>query len=345
MSAPYIVVLGAGAWGTAISIALTRAGRKVKLLPKFDYELEHLQNFRENTDWLPEVHIPEEVSFGPCYDDLAALAPVLEQADAVFWVAPVQFSVDISRSLARILPPQCPVVICSKGLVLDEEAKTGKLLSTALSAELQNPLCVLSGPNFAREVARNWFTSAVIASTDSNLADTIACYIKSPRFRPYVSSDMISVQVAGALKNVIAIACGIAAGLELGQNATSALIAMAIAECSKISTRCGGVEETLLGVSGVGDISLTCLSVQSRNTGFGLKIGKGEDVDIVIRNSKHAVEGYYTAKPAYYMSRQLGVHTPVLDAVYHILYDHHDPMCTLEEVLKSPDYMETEIFR
>lgn len=340
----FVIVLGAGAWGTAIAIALHRAGQEVRLLPKFPFELDHLKNNRENTDWLPNIVVPQDIQFGPCYDDLNACQSVFHKADAIFWAIPVQFSVEIMQRLAVVINPKCPIVICSKGLILDEEAQTGVLLSTALTENLYNPVAVLSGPNFAREVAMDYYTSAVMASSDVHLAMGMASLISSKKFRVYMNQDVISVQIAGALKNVIAIACGIALGLEFGQNSISALISMGISECSKISTKQGGSAETLLGVSGVGDITLTCLSVQSRNTGFGLKIGKGESKEAIQSLNKQAVEGYFTAKSAHYMIRKLDVDTPVLNAVYDILYKGADPRLTLEKMLASPDHLELETF-
>lgn len=339
-----LVVLGAGAWGTAISLALFRAGNRVRLLPRFEHELAHLRTNRENTDWLPDVALPEAIAFGPCYDDVTACSETFANADAVFWVIPVQFSVGVARSLAGSLPVHAPLVICSKGLVCNESDGQTELLSTALAKYLRNPLCVLSGPNFAREVAKNLYTSAVVAAEDAEVATAVAGLIRAPTFRPYVSNDVVSVQVAGAIKNVIAIACGMAAGLELGQNAVASILAMGLAECGQISRRCGGQRDTLLGVSGVGDVTLTCLSVHSRNTGFGLRIGRGEIVADVLAGCKQAVEGYFTTKPAYILTQQLGLHAPVLDAVFQILYAGAEPRPTLTAVLAAPQQLEREDF-
>lgn len=335
MNQKKVIVLGAGAWGTAISMALQRAGCSVTLIPKFKKEREYLQKNKENIDWLPGVSLSSQIYIGQSLDIFDKNFFILNEIQAIFWTIPVQFSLKEALFLQEMLPPSIPIVICSKGLIFSEKTQKGTFLSKAFQEILPNPLCCLSGPNFAREVAENTYTASVISSSDFNIAKSIAQLIHSPKFRIYLSHDIISVQVAGALKNVLALACGIVTGLNLGQNTRAMILSLGFLEICQISQALGGKIETLLGLSGIGDITLTCFSEKSRNTTFGLRIGKGESIQTLIHEKGGIIEGYFTAKPLYFIARNLNLNTPIFDTIYHILYNEADPLESIQKVLES----------
>lgn len=340
-----IVVLGAGAWGTALALSLNRNGHEVFLLPKFETESLNLEKYRENIDWLKGVKIPDEIHIGYSYDELMKNKTTFDLCDYIFWAIPAIYSVEAANKLSKVIRAITPIVICSKGLVHDEGEKMGPLMSNVLGSITQSPIAVLSGPNFAKEVANNQQTAVVVSAMEKSLSIEIAKLIKNSNFRAFVEEDIISVQIAGAMKNVFAIACGIAIGMNLGQNAISEIISLGIAECSRICVNYGGKIETLLGLSGIGDFALTCLSKDSRNTSFGIKLGQGESVkSLVGGESKQIVEGYHTARTAYLFARKLDVQTPLLDAVYNILYCDSSACVTLEKVLIPPEFIEFENF-
>ncbi|MDR2464385.1 MAG: NAD(P)H-dependent glycerol-3-phosphate dehydrogenase [Holosporales bacterium] len=333
-----VVILGAGAWGTALGISFCRARCNVTLLPKFEKEEEILKKKRINNMWLPGVSFPEELTIGPCFDNLKdadiheKISELVNYADAIFVATPSQFMIETIHCFKKLIPQSCPIVICAKGFYLDQERQCGLLLSHAIQEIILNPLCCLSGPNFANEVATGEYSASVLSSVDISLAKTIAQFICSPRFKVFLNRDIIGVQIVGALKNVLAILCGIANGLKMGQNTIAVLFAQGIAEMSLFIRQYGGLESTLLGLV-LGDVAMTCFSENSRNTALGIKIGHDELLQDLLKNT-HA-EGYMTVKTAYVMSRNLDIQTPVLDTVYNILYCDSTPEISIQSLLDS----------
>lgn len=337
MSQRKVLVFGAGAWGTALALALRRARSEVILLPKFEAERQALNERRENLDWLPGVPLPSDLVIGPTMEAVKECPALFEEAQAVFWTVPVQFSVAEAQALQEVFSPLIPLAICSKGLLLTEgdEAKEDIFLSNAFRKIFSNPLACLSGPNFAKEVAENASTASVIASSHLGTAKHIASLLASPHFKTFVSTDMISVQVAGALKNVLALACGLVMGLGLGQNTRAFLFSLGFSELCQISQKLGGRLETLLGLSGLGDVTLTCFSEKSRNTSFGLRLGRGTPLATLQSEKGGVVEGAFTAKPVPALARRLGLNTPLFDAVYRVLYEGEAPLQAIQNVLED----------
>jgi glycerol-3-phosphate dehydrogenase (NAD(P)+) len=318
-----VAVLGAGAWGSSLSIAISRAGNNVTLLPKFEKERAVLLTTRE----LPQlgVKFPDSVEIGPCFESLregskscAAMSTQLSTVDAIFWAVPVSYTVDTAKMFAPALADSIPIVICSKGFVWDSEQQEGMLLSEAIGRELNNPICVLSGPNFAKEVASGCHTASVLSSLNIGLCRAVGAMILSPTFRIFISRDMAGVQIAGALKNVLAIACGIISGLKLGNNTKAVVFEQGLSEIVAFVQKYGGTMGTLLGLSGIGDLAMTCFSDASRNTTFGIRLAQGESIKKLLAGMR--VEGAETVMPAYAIARNLGLNTPVLDMIYNILY-------------------------
>jgi glycerol-3-phosphate dehydrogenase (NAD(P)+) len=332
-----VAVLGAGAWGAALSIVLHRAGCRVALFPKFKADQQAMMRSRMHSAL--GIKLPSEINIAPSFDSLETgcdanndLFKALVEADAVFWTIPVLYTKEVAQTFRNLIYESIPIVICSKGLVWDAEHTRGRLISDALQEYFQNPLCVLSGPNFAKEVAQGEFTASILSSLDINIGKMIADLVTSPSFKVYLNRDIVSAQVAGALKNVLAIACGMVAGLKMGQNTQSVILSQGFSEIVAFAQKCGGAMPTLLGLSGIGDITMTCFSDTSRNTAFGKQIAQGKSPQTQLQST--CVEGSASSQPAYYMARGFDIQTPILDLVYNVLFCGGAPEPSIHSLLK-----------
>ena len=319
-----IGIIGAGAWGTALAATAAAAGRDVTLWAHEREVAQAICRTHVNEAFLPGVALPDAVA---ATDDLAA---AVGGADAVLLVVPSQFLRHVCAALAAALPAGVPVCVCAKGI----ERATGLLMSDIVAELLPDtPVAALSGPSFAIEVAQGQPTAVTIASADAaadeteaeavadSLAARLAHALGTPAFRPYVSGDVTGVEVGGAAKNVIAIACGIAAGLGFGSNTRALLITRGLEEMKRLADALGGRRETLSGLSGMGDLTLTCSSEQSRNFSFGLALGRGEQAAAVLARSKAVVEGAENALTVTDLARRHGVEMPICEAVRAVVHD------------------------
>ncbi len=303
-------IIGAGAWGTALALVARRAGNDTRLWA-FEPDVAEAINVRHRNDTY--LH---GVDLDPAVTATSDLAAAVTGADIVLLVTPAQHLRDIVAGLAPSLPPGVPLVICAKGI----EQATGDLLSAAIAGPAAgHPIAVLSGPTFAREVARGLPTAVTVACEDSAVAERVVHALKSPMFRPYSSTDVIGVQVGGAVKNVIAIAAGVTIGLQLGENARAALVTRGLAEIVRLGTALGGRPETFLGLSGLGDLMLTCGSEQSRNMSLGIELAKGLNAADILAARHSVAEGAYTATAVHNLAQRLGIETPISTAVHHVL--------------------------
>lgn len=307
-----IAVIGGGAWGTALAMAAARAQRSVSIWVREAEVAERIRQTRENAVFLPGHRIPDSVAVET---DLAA---AVCDAQAVLLVVPSQYLRATCTALRRILSTSTALVICAKGI----ERDSGLLLAAVAQEVLpQNPLAVLSGPTFAAEVAAGLPTAVTIASADvaddahASLATSLARALGTPNFRPYVSDDVVGVEVGGAVKNVIAIACGIASGLGLGSNTRAALITRGLEEIKRLSEALGGRWDTVSGLSGMGDLTLTCSSEQSRNMRYGIAIATGRSALDMFDGRPVVVEGVENATSVTDLARRLGVDMPICEAV------------------------------
>lgn len=305
-----IAVIGGGAWGTAVALAALRAGRDAVLWAREPAVVEAINRDHENRDYLPGVPLPAGLT--ATSDD-----SVVAGADAVMLVAPAQHLRTVCQRLAPHWKPGAPAVICAKGI----EIATQSLMSEAVAAALPagTPVAVLSGPTFAAEVARGLPTAVTLACTDTALGARLVESLGSRTFRPYLSGDVIGAQVGGAVKNVLAIACGVVEGRTLGDNARAALITRGLAEITRLALALGGRAETLMGLSGLGDLTLTCSSLQSRNMSLGVALGTGRTLDEVMGERRSVAEGVYTARAVVALAGRLGVDMPICAAVDAIL--------------------------
>lgn len=322
-----IGILGAGAWGTALALVASRAGKNVLLQAREPEVIEAIREKNENTPFLPNVPLNDGISVT---NDPEA---VIKAADVVLLVIPAQFLRASCKSFAASWKSGLPAVVCAKGI----EQKTGALMSEILEEELpQAPLAVLSGPTFAAEAALEKPTAVTLACADETLGKKLVETLGTLSFRPYYSSDIVSVEIGGAVKNVMAIAAGIVEGKKLGDNARAALITRGLAEISRLAVALGGKAETLMGLSGLGDLVLTANSTQSRNYSVGLALGEGKPLSEILSNRRSVAEGVYTAAAVVERARNAGVEMPICEGLMKIMNENVPVNDVLHSLLSRP---------
>lgn len=304
-----IGILGAGAWGTALAVAAHRAGRQVTLWARRADLAAEAAATRENRAYLPGIVLDPAIA-------ITAQLPAAAQSDAVLLALPAQHLRALLVELGPLLPPGLPTVICAKGI----ELETGRLLADAAASLLPGrTLAILSGPSFAIEVARGLPTAVTLACEDESCAGRLVAALGTPAFRPYLSTDVTGVQVGGAVKNVIAIACGIVAGRDLGDNARAALLTRGLAEIARLGEALGARRETLMGLSGLGDLTLTCSAGQSRNYSLGVELGRGRALAEILAGRRSVAEGVTTAPAVVALAARHRIEMPIAATVQAIL--------------------------
>ncbi|QPB19415.1 NAD(P)H-dependent glycerol-3-phosphate dehydrogenase [Rhizobium sp. 007] len=319
-----IAVVGAGAFGTALAAVIALTGRsQVALVGRDPALMADLKAERLHDAVLPGIELPEALEFSAEPDSI-------DDADIVLFAMPSQAQADAARQYGPYLAKDAIVVTCAKGI----ERATGNLLTDMLERELpQHRVAVLSGPGFASDIAKGLPTAMVIAASDVAVAERLAQAISGRTFRLYPSSDRIGVQLGGALKNVLAIACGIVEGCGIGDSARAALIARGLAEMSRLVVAKGGQADTVRGLSGLGDLVLTATSHQSRNLRFGIALGRGEKADPL---QGELVEGAFAAAVASRLAEELGIAMPITDAVSAIIEGKLSIPEAIEQLMTRP---------
>ncbi len=321
-----IGVIGAGAWGTALARVAAMEGRDVKLWARDPDLAAEMRRLGENRRRLPGLTLGPNLA--PT-DDLAAVA---DFAEVLLLVTPAQALREIGTRLAPLLPADRPLVICAKGI----ERDTGRLTTEVLSEVLPGrPLAVLSGPTFASEVAAGLPTAVTLACDDAVLGGSLVTALGSATFRPYLSDDPVGAAIGGALKNVIAIACGVLVGRDLGENGRAALITRGLAEIARLGRAKGAKPATLMGLSGLGDLTLTCTSQRSRNYAFGLRLGRDGKPETG-QGPQGIAEGVFTAQAALALAETLGVEVPITAAVEAVLNGRADIDNVIAALLARP---------
>lgn len=321
-----ISIIGAGAWGTALALVSRRAGNDVSIWA-FEAEIvAAINNNHENTLYLPGVALDPTIR---ATADLAEAAT----ADVLLLAPPAQHLRSTIAPLAGALPATVPLIVCAKGI----EQETLALMSEAVEATFpRNPVFILSGPTFAADVAAGLPTAVTLAGSDLGAAQALADRLSSDRFRPYSGDDVIGAQIGGAIKNVLAIACGIAEGRDFGDNARAALVTRGLAELTRLCLAKGGRAETMMGLSGLGDLVLTCTSAQSRNYSLGLALGAGQALAEILGQRNSVAEGVFTASAAVALAEQLGIEMPIAAAVDAVLNRDADINTVIEALLSRP---------
>lgn len=316
-----IAILGAGAWGTGLAFACRRAENQVSIYTNNPQEFAYFQEHNASPR-LPDIKLLEGMS---CHNSLHEVIP----ADLILMVVPAQQVRAVAEELQQQLTKETYVVLCSKGI----ELESGLLMSEVAESILkEHSIAALSGPSFALEVAQDLPTAATIAHRELTTARFLASTLGSSHFRLYPSQDVIGVEIGGALKNVIAIASGIALAKGMGDNTRAALITRGLAEMARLGQALGADPETFLGLSGVGDLVLTCTSTQSRNLSFGLQLGKGE----LTRDESILTEGSYTVAALMKLGKMMEIDMPICQAVYNVLYHNSSIETEIHTLLSRP---------
>ena len=321
-----ISFLGAGSWGTALAIQAARNGNQVMLWGHLPEHIANLAKDRENKRYLAGFSFPDLLKVT---DDLKQAT---EFSDTLLISVPSHVFKDTLLKIKPFVSKNVKIAWASKGF----NPETGELLHQTVADVFgsQTPAAVLSGPSFAREVAANLPTAVTIAATQQAFAEQLAQIMHSPYFRIYTSNDIVSVQVGGAVKNVLAIAAGIADGIGFGANTRAALVTRGIAEIIRLNNALGGQQQTLMGLAGLGDLILTCTDDQSRNRRFGIALGQGKDREQVINEIGQEVEGISAAKETYRLAKKYAIDMPITEQTYRVLYEGLAPLSAVQSLLQ-----------
>ncbi|QQR89729.1 MAG: NAD(P)-dependent glycerol-3-phosphate dehydrogenase [Myxococcales bacterium] len=314
-----IAVLGAGSWGTALARMLAESEKDVRLWSRrVDHALQMLTS-RENATYLPGFALPDNVRV------TADLEEALQSADFVVSAVPTQGLRHLITDAKAFLPSSAPIVIAPKGIENESLMVGCDAIKSMLSASMAPLICAISGPSFAKEVAQGLPTAVVVASEAEKVGLDVQARFARDWFRVYTTDDVIGVEIAGALKNVIAIAIGVADGLMLGHNTRAGMITRGLAEISRLGVKLGAHPLTFAGLAGMGDLLLTCTGDLSRNRRLGLALGQGRSLADTLHELKMVAEGFPTAKSAYELSLQQKVDMPITAEVYKTLYEAKTP--------------------
>lgn len=321
-----IGVVGGGAWGSALAIALHRPTRKVMLWAREPEVVRDINERRQNPIFLPGVTLPEGIV---ATTDIAAVA----RAGALLLVVPAQHMRNVARAMAPHMAPGTPAVICTKGI----EQKSAALMSEIVAQTLPDAsVAVLTGPTFASEVARGLPAAVTLAISDNEMGRRLLSNFGSARFRPYLSDDVVGAQIGGAVKNVLAIASGIVSGRGLGENARAAVITRGLHEMVRLGQALGARMETLMGLSGAGDLMLTCMSAKSRNFSVGFALGEGKSLDAAMGGKPSVAEGVFSASAITALADQKAVEMPICRAVDSVINRGTTIERAIEDLLSRP---------
>jgi len=326
-----IGVIGAGAWGTALAQTAAKAGRDV-LIWSFEQDVaDVINNKHENTIYLPDVALEPNIAAVTAMADL-------DVCDAVLAVAPAQHLRGVLEKFAPFAKRGLPIILCAKGI----EQSSLSMMSQVLAETIPSAIpAVLSGPSFAIDTAQGLPTAVTLACKDEKTGAALIEALGTPRFRPYLATDLIGAEIGGAVKNVLAIGCGIVEGRGLGKSAHAALIARGFAEMTRLAMALGAQRETLAGLCGLGDLVLTCSSPQSRNMSCGLALGRGVHLDDILGSRRSVTEGVASAPAVVALAKRQGVEMPICEAVNEVLAGRTTVEAAIEALLARPFTLES----
>lgn len=321
-----IGIIGAGAWGTALTQNLANSGHDVLLYAREEDVVESINTRHENERFLPKVRLNEMIKATHNEKEMAS-------CDLLILMTPAQHIRKTLQTFKQTLT-ETPFIIGAKGI----ELESGCMLSDVVSEELGDDIIFgfISGPTFASEIARGLPCAVTLAVNDKAVGEDIIHAIGSRTLRTYLTDDLIGVQLGGAVKNVIAIACGVVEGRHMGESARCALVTRGLAEMGRLATALGANKQTLMGMCGIGDLMLTCSSKQSRNFSFGYALGEGKTAQEILEEREAVTEGYYTAKALHILSQNNAVDMPISEAVYEVLYEGAKIDTIFEKLLDRP---------
>ncbi|MGN1013865.1 MAG: NAD(P)H-dependent glycerol-3-phosphate dehydrogenase [Butyricicoccus sp.] len=329
-----IFVVGCGGWGMALSMLLDSNGHTVTAWSFFEEECRLLRENRGNEKLLPGVKLPESIAIT---NDLSGAA----QADIVLMAVPSFAVHSTAENLANIIPAGTVIVNVGKGLDRDNGyCRFSETITRATGG--RNPVVALTGPTHAEEVARGILTCILAASESREAAELVQEAFMNERFRVYTSPDIIGAELGGCFKNIIALAAGICDGIGLGDNSKAALMTRGLTEIARLGAALGGQTETFAGLSGVGDLIVTCTSMHSRNRRAGIKIGQGMGVEQAMKEVGAVVEGYYATEAGYMLAQKAGIEMPITTAMYELLYEHKNVQECISKLMSRPKKNELE---
>ena len=329
-----VTVLGAGSWGTALSVHLARLGHDVRLWARDRSLVDDMRVRRANATYLPDVVLPHSVTV------TAAIGEALGGTDLIVSATPSHGCRAVMRAAAPHVAPHATIVSATKGLETDTLLRMSEVIAQELGPG--RPVVVLSGPSFAVEVARQLPTAVLAASHDEEATDLVQAEFRGPQLRLYGSGDVAGVEIGGALKNVIAIAAGVVEGLGLGHNALAALITRGLAEVTRLACAAGGKRETLAGLSGLGDLVLTCTGTLSRNRYVGVELARGRSLADVLAGMKMIAEGVRTTGAALALGAKYGVELPIATQMAEVLAGRSDPRSAVGALMHRRQRAEAE---
>jgi glycerol-3-phosphate dehydrogenase (NAD(P)+) len=325
-----IAVIGAGGWGTALALVAARAGHRVRLWAHSAEVASLLRLERENKIYLPGFVLPDSVE--PADD----IAEALAVAEIVLTVTPSHVCREVYLQMLDHARPQMIFVNASKGIEVESGMRMEEVVRDVLKDRFEPRYVALSGPSFAIEVAKGEPCAIVAASRAPEWAEVAQEALSTGRFRIYTNSDVVGVEVGGAIKNVMAIATGAVNGLGLGYNSAAALVTRGLAEMTRLAVRLGGRAETMAGLAGMGDLVLTCFGALSRNRRVGYELGRGRKLEEIIGATREVAEGIKTARSARELADRVGVEMPITEAVYQMLYEDKNPLKLEIELMERP---------
>lgn len=310
-----VSVIGSGSWGTANAISLAGKGLSVKLWVRNKELLETINEKRENITYLPDVLLPDRIQIS---NDLEYCC---RESDIIVLGTPSHAVREMVHNIRSYLNKEQVIVNLAKGIENDTLCRMSEVIEEYLP---DSPVAVLSGPNHAEEVARNIPSATVVSSKYKRVAEFIQETFMTPRFRVYTNPDIVGVELGGALKNVIALGAGISDGLGFGDNTKTALMTRGIVEIARLGVAMGARQNTFNGLSGAGDLIVTCTSMHSRNRRAGIAIGQGKTLEEVLSSTKMVIEGVRTTKSAYQLSKKIGIEMPITEEIYGVLFDDYE---------------------
>lgn len=322
-----IAVIGAGSWGTALAIVLADNGYRVRLWARREEQVKEINEHRTNEHYLPKTTIPDSIT---AYSNLSE---AIQGISTILLVVPTKAIREVVREINQSLTKKTLFIHASKGIELETYKRISEMIEEEVDPDKKEAVVVLSGPSHAEEVVKRQPTSVAVSSLDSQAAEFVQDLFINQYFRVYTNSDLIGVEMGGALKNIIALGAGLTNGLGYGDNAKAALMTRGLAEMTRLGTKLGADPLTFAGLSGLGDLIVTCTSIHSRNYRAGNMIGQGHSVDEVLTNMGMVVEGIRTTEAVYNLAKKVNVEMPITNQLYAVLFENKDPKQAVHELM------------
>jgi glycerol-3-phosphate dehydrogenase (NAD(P)+) len=331
-----VTVLGAGSWGTALAMVLADNGHEVRLWGHNPSQIDEINQQHTNTKYLPEITLPATIV------GYSSIKEALSGINTVIMAVPTKAIREVIRKMADVHSEPLLIVHVSKGIEPDSLLRISEMIEEEMPANILDGVVVLSGPSHAEEVSLRHPTTVTVSAKNMESAESIQDLFINSNFRVYTNPDLIGVEIGGALKNIIALAAGISDGLGYGDNAKAALITRGLAEIARLGVKMGASPLTFSGLTGIGDLIVTCTSVHSRNWRAGNLLGRGQNLDEVLENMGMVVEGVRTTKAAYQLAEKFGVNMPITNALYNILFNGVNPKDAVDDLMSRQKTHEME---